>query len=492
MNLGWLDFTAILIYLIIVVVVGLRVKTGDKSQKEFFLGGKNLPWYIILFSIIATETSSLTFLSVPAISFGSDLSFLQLALGFIIGRYLVAYFLLPGYRKGEYSSVYEWIGEALGPQTQKSLSTIFIITRLLADGVRLFVTSIPLSLILYSFFKDSLSSVQIGIFSLLIISLFTILYTVYGGFRSVVITDSIQFFIYIGGGLFSFIYILSELSSQYTIAQIFETLKLSGKFQFYRGMGGDFFKTPYYGINAIFGGILISLGSHGVDQLIAQRSLACKTEKESKRALILSGYLVFLQFVLFLGIGLLLFLYYKGEKGIIAGDVFSKYIVERIPSPFAGIILAAILASAMSTLSSSINSLSLAAIVDWKPTFVQKFEESRVLRYASIFWGLVLFASSLIPYLLIENARNELVQLGLKIASFTFGPMIAVFMLIRIEEKNLVNISPRILLSSVFLSLSSAILLNFVFQPDLSFIIPAGILSFFLFFYSGKKIFGSY
>ncbi|MCB1158044.1 MAG: hypothetical protein KDK45_11110, partial [Leptospiraceae bacterium] len=129
---------------------------------------------------------------------------------------------------------------------------------------------------------------------------------------------------------------------------------------------------------------------------------------------------------------------------------------------------------------------------DWKPTFVQKFEESRVLRYASIFWGLVLFASSLIPYLLIENARNELVQLGLKIASFTFGPMIAVFMLIRIEEKNLVNISPRILLSSVFLSLSSAILLNFVFQPDLSFIIPAGILSFFLFFYSGKKIFGSY
>ena len=368
MNFGQTDILVIFIYLFFVTIIGVYF-SKTKNTKDFFLASNKLPWVFIMFSIIATETSSLTFLNVPGISFKTDFSFLQIALGFIIGRIIVSYFILPFYYQNSYVSVYQWIGDKLGKDTQKYTSSVFLITRVLADGVRLYATSIPITFILKGYLGENLTDHQISIITLFIITFTTIIYTVYGGFKSVVITDTIQFVVYIGGGVFALSFLLMNidtLSLTEIIAKGFD----SKKFIIYHGFEGDFFTSPYFFVNGIFGGVLISIGSHGVDQMFAQRLLACGSLTDSRKALIGSGILVFFQFLLFLSIGFLLFVFYNGEN-IPQDKVFSKYIIENIPSPITGLLIAAVLASAMSTLSSSINSMSLSFLIDFNSIFIK-------------------------------------------------------------------------------------------------------------------------
>jgi SSS family solute:Na+ symporter len=476
-----IDFIVLISYLLLVLLAGLHASKNDTS-KSFFLADKELPWYFIMLSIVATETSSLTFLNIPGLSFKGDFSFLQVAFGYIIGRTFVANFILPLYYKGGYSSVYEWVGEKFGNYTQKSVSSIFLITRVLGDGIRLYATSIPIAIIFHSYLQDSLSEEMTGIITLFSITMVTTLYTVFGGFKSVVITDSLQFFVYIGGGVFSFLYLLNDLGANMSFTQIISQSYAEGKLNIYHGFEGvnatNFFQKPYFFINGLLGGILLSIGTHGVDQMFAQRLIACKTEREGKLALIGSGILVFLQFALFLGIGLLLFYKYKAVD-IHPDKIFSKYIIENIPTPILGLIVAAILASAMSTLSSSINSMSLSIIFDWMKKIEN--EHIRVLysKWISLIWGFVLFGSSLLPYYFSGKISEGLVEVGLKIASFTFGPLIALFLLVRFKERLSLSLSSPILITALFISLVSTILFSIFQKPAMAYLIPTGIFIFY-------------
>lgn len=481
MQFSNLDFFVLVSYLFLVLAAGLHASKNDTS-KSFFLADKELPWYFIMLSIVATETSSLTFLNIPGLSFKGDFSFLQVAFGYIIGRTIVANFILPLYYKSGYSSVYEWVGEKFGSSTQKSVSSVFLITRVLGDGIRLYATSIPIAIIFQAYFHDSLTEDTIGVLTLFTITMITTLYTVFGGFKSVVITDSLQFFVYIGGGVFSFFYLLGDLNSNLSFSQILTSSLETGKLNIYQGFEGvttsNFYQKPYFLINGLLGGILLSIGTHGVDQMFAQRLIACKTERESKLALIGSGFLVFFQFVLFLGIGLLLFYKYANIE-IHPDKIFSKYIIENIPTPILGLIVAAILASAMSTLSSSINSMSLSIIFDW----MKKKDNEHTLvvksKWISIIWGFVLFASSLLPYYFSGKISDGLVEIGLKIASFTFGPLIALFLLVRIKDKFSIKSSPSLLISALIISLIVTISVSIFLKPAMAYLIPTGIIVFY-------------
>ncbi len=481
MQFSNLDFLVLISYLFVVLLAGLHSSKNDTS-KSFFLADKELPWYFIMLSIVATETSSLTFLNIPGLSFKGDFSFLQVAFGYIIGRAFVANYILPLYYKGGYSSVYEWVGEQFGTYTQKSVSSIFLITRVLGDGIRLYATSIPIAIIFHGYLHDSLTEEMTGILTLFTITMITTLYTVFGGFKSVVITDSLQFFVYVGGGFFSFLYLLNDLSTSMSFPQILNSAYSEGKLNIYQGFAGvsasNFYQKPYFFINGLLGGILLSVGTHGVDQMFAQRLIACKTERESKLALIGSGILVFFQFILFLGIGLLLFYKYKSID-ILPDKVFSKYIIENIPTPMLGLIVAAILASAMSTLSSSINSMSLSVIFDWMKKSDNEHTRVTQSKWISLVWGLILFVSSLLPYYFSGKISEGLVEVGLKIASFTFGPLIALFLLVRVKDTLSLQLSSRLLVLSLFISLIVTINISILLKPAMAFLIPTGVLGFY-------------
>jgi SSS family transporter len=483
MNFGILDLTVLFVYLFFVLIVGIRAGKS-KDSKDFFLGGNRLPWQFIMLSIVATETSSLTFLNIPGISYKTNLAFLQVAFGFIIGRIFVSIVLLPLYSKQGFFSVYQWIGAHFGKKAQRYASSAFLITRILGDGVRLYATSIPVALLLGSFLNNW-SEVSVQIASLFLISFFTIIYTVYGGFKSVVLTDAIQFVIYLSGGIFSLFFIYYHLPGEWSMDRIFSTASESGKLDIWQGFHGNFFTASYFFINGILGGIFITIGSHGVDQMFVQRLLACKNEKESKYALIGSGIVVFFQFLLFLLIGLLLFMHY-GNSNLKTDQVFSKYITENIPSPIQGLLVAAILASAMSTLSSSINSLSLSYLVDWKnierEDSLHQLQSSKMV---SIFWGIVLFLSSILPMFLSDRYSEGLVELGLKIASFTLGPIIGVFLLGRFMKLEM-QISGSVFGFALVSSVITTLTITYYLNPALAYIIPTGVLALYLYLFLGS------
>ncbi|GBF48559.1 putative sodium:solute symporter family protein [Leptospira ryugenii] len=458
-----LDLVIIIVYFLSVFALGLYFSKKKTSEEDFYLGKKEIHWVWLLFSLVATETSSLTFLSVPSVSFKSDLSFLQLAIGYILGRTIVAYFLLPSYFEGERISIYEYLGETYGPYAERSMSLVFTVSRILGDGIRLYVTSLPVAFLLQKSFGFQYSDIQIGIFSLAIISIVTIIYSVLGGFKAIVFTDSLQLIIYLIGGLYA-LFLLSGLVvfDEGTWAQISNKLTIFHlSFQ-----EGD---LAYYFLFAILGGAFISIGSHGTDLMLVQRVIASKQLSVARRVLVLSGVFVFLQFVLFLSIGILLYLYFQ-NRNIAPDKAFSYFIIEKIPSPFLGLLLSAIFASAMSTLSSTINSLSLTWARDWK---LDRYLSPKSL---SVLFGVILFLSSLFPFSLGEGNEKGVLEMGLTIFSYTLGPSIALFFFAKWKlAPNLPSLCiPIVLFSAIVL----VFLLTQFWKLPFTTIIPVGILLF--------------
>ncbi|EMY77632.1 transporter, SSS family [Leptospira weilii serovar Ranarum str. ICFT] len=428
MHFSFLDWIVLLLYVVLVLFSGwFTSRKKDKDSSSYFLAGRELSWVPLSFSIVATETSTLTFLNVPGLSYSGNLTFLGLGLGFVLGRIIVAELFIPMYYKSGFISVYEWVGIRYGKVSQKTVTFLFKLTRILGDGVRMYASAIPVAILLEVFLKQYVSfetsTLHVEILSLLLISSITILYTVQGGFRSVVWVDSIQFLIYVLGGIFAFFYLgYLLLERGFDVSGLIQNANQANKLRIFEWSD---FSSAYFLPTAILGGILLTLGTHGVDQMFVQRVLACKSESDAKKAMISSGIFVFFQFVLFLSIGILLYFYYKGSVLPDKDKVFSKFILEEVPSPITGFLLAAILASAMSTLSSSINSLSLTTKVDLG---ISKFGPGTL----SLFWGMILLLSSLLP-LFLTTGKTGLVELGLSISSYTVGPIVAIFLSGRIK-----------------------------------------------------------
>jgi Na+/proline symporter len=457
------DLIVLVFYFLVVFYFGFHFAKKNQKEEDFYLAKKEIHWVFLLLSLVATETSSLTFLSIPSLSYKGDFRFLEIAMGYIIGRTIVALYLLPSYFSGNTISVYEYVGNRFGKSPQKTLSFVFTISRLLGDGIRLYVSSLPIAFLLERM-GFSISPEILGIIALSILSIVTIIYSVFGGFRAIVFTDVLQWIIYIFGGVFALVLIVSHLGGT-TLMDTLQKLDSIGKwkvFVFDYNQTGD---NSYFILFAILGGAFISIGSHGTDLMLVQRVIATKNLLSGQKILIGSGIVVFFQFLLFLCIGSLLYVFYDG-KSIPADKVFSHFIISEVPSPFLGILVAAILASAMSTLSSTINSLSLTWARDWE---MDKWFSPRVL---SLFFGVLLFFASLIPYFLVETWEKGILEMGLTIFSYTLGPSVAVFFLAK--GKRDLPISGRVFSLFFILSILTTLAMGIGWKLSFTLLVPIG------------------
>lgn len=449
MGFTLLDGIIIVVYLVAVAIFGIWSAGEQKSSTDYFLGGRNMPWWTILFSVIATETSTLTFISIPAVAYFGNLTFLQLTFGYIIGRIIVAIWFLPAYVNGEMTTAYQFLEERFGPGMRKTASSTFIVTRLLADGVRLFATAIPLAIIFrFAGVFDGWGDGSVYVLAISVIAIITLIYTFFGGIKAVIWMDVVQMFVYVGGALFALLLMLGKIPIG--LPEIFAGLSEAGKFQLFNWGGGltlqEFFADPYVFWVALIGGAIFSVASHGTDQLIVQRLLATGDLKSSQKALIWSGFVASAQFGFFLFIGLMLFVFYGGaglaDLNLRTGDeIFARFIVDHMPVGVAGLIIASLFAAAMSSLSSSLNALASSTTYDLlKPIFGQEWDQTKELwvsRLTTIGWGFILTGSAfLFTWLqLAEGDRPAVVELGLGIASYTYGGLLGIFLLGRIFDK---------------------------------------------------------
>lgn len=418
-----IDFAVIIVYLVGMVAFGIYMGGRQSNVRDYFLGNRNLPWWAVCLSVVATESSALTVISVPAFAYLGAFTFLQLVLGYLIGRILVAFVLLPRYYRGDLTTAYAFLGQRFGRRMQGATSVTFLVTRLLADGVRLFATAIVLKVILDAYGLD-LSYWQI----ILITSIVTVLYTYIGGIRAVVWVDTAQMGFYFVGGLI----VIAILAGQMPAGFLGNAAE-AGKTQVVNFTSNPL-TDPYSFITAVIGGAALSMASHGADQLIVQRLLACRSEADGKKAVIGSAFIVGLQFAVFLVVGLLVWGYYGGQSleqlGVARADeIFPTFIVEGLPAGLSGLLLVGILAAAMSTLSSSLSALSSSTMSDLYQRISRRpLSDARGLRLARVFtlvWGLIFFVFAS----LFQSQDNLVVELGLGIAGFTYGGLLGAFLL---------------------------------------------------------------
>lgn len=416
-----IDVVVIIAYLAATAWLGLKLSGRQTGLKDYFLGGRNMPWWAVCLSVVATETSALTVIGIPVMSYLGDISYLQLALGYIVGRVLVAFFMLPRYYNGEMVTAYAYLGKRFGQSTQTTAGITFLFTRLLADGIRVLAAAIPLRIIL-----DGLG-IHTNYFTIIVVlAVVTILYTFIGGIRAVVWVDVTQMFLYVVGGLIAIVVISADTGGGW-----FTEAADAGKLNMFV-IGGNPISDQASFIPSLLGGAVFAMASHGSDQLIVQRLLTCRSKVEAQKALIWSGIAVFVQFAIFLAVGLALWGYYGRAEPAALGltrddEIFPRFIIEGLPAGLSGLLLAGILAAAMSTLSSSLSALSSSTVNDIYARFKKKpltdQEGLRAGRWATIGWGLAFVA----PATIFQSDEGNIVILALGVAGITYGGLLGAF-----------------------------------------------------------------
>ena len=417
MRLHTIDAAIIAVYLIGITFFGLRFRKSQRSLRDYFLADRNIPWWAIGLSIVAAETSTLTVIGTPGIAYAGTLGFLQLVIGYMLGRVVISLILIPQYFRGEMFTAYELIDRRFGKTLHKMTSGVFLITRAAAEGVRVWAVSIVV--------HTALGTGDIG--SIAIVMLLTLIYTFEGGMAAVIWTDVIQMFIYVGGTIAGFLTLTHLVPGGWPA--IHSAAAQAGKLQVF-DFSFSFFKTYTFWAGMI-GGMFLTTASHGTDQLMVQRLLVARSERDSKVALLSSGVVILFQFTLFLLVGAGLWVFYRvypPASPFASNDyVFPTFIVEHMPRGMAGLLIAAILAAAMSNLSAALNSLSSTTMMDFYLRFKPQTPDRARLalsRGATIFWCVALFGLALIS----RQSRTVLVT-GLSIASVAYGGLLGVFLL---------------------------------------------------------------
>ena len=424
-RLSTFDLALVAVYLIGITLFGLRFRGGrgadgkkDKSLKNYFLAGNTIPWWAIALSIVSAETSTLTIISIPGVAFAGDFGFLQVVIGYMLGRIVVALIFLPRYFEGQMMTAYQLIDNRFGPTLHKVTALLFLLTRAAAEGVRVFAVSIVVGIAIGT--RDVLS--------IAIISALTLLYTFEGGMAAVIWTDVVQMVIYVGGTIVAISTLGHHVPGGWH--EIHRVAGLAGKFHL---LHFAFNLTQSYTFWAgVIGGTFLTMASHGTDQLMVQRMLAAKNLRESRLALLSSGIVIFMQFTLFLLIGAGLYVFYGLHPTVFASAdrIFPSFIVREMPIGVAGLMVAAILAAAMSNLSAALNSLSSTTVVDfymrWRPAAEDR-ERIMISRASTVMWALVLFAIAV--YSVGVGGKGHVVEIGLSIASVAYGALLGVFLL---------------------------------------------------------------
>ena len=416
MGLNKLDFAIIALYLLGITLFGLRFRKKQRSLRDYFLAGRDIPWWAISLSIVAAETSTLTIISIPGLAYDTNLTFLQVVMGYIVARIVISFVLLPHYFRGDLYTAYELIERRFGRGLRSLTAGLFLLTRAAAEGVRVYAVSIVVSIALGT---GELASIAI-------ITILTLIYTFEGGLAAVIWTDVVQTVIYVGGTLVGLVTILHLVPGGWTA--IHAAAASAGKLQVF-----DFSTSlwiPYTFWAGLIGGAFFTVASHGTDQLIVQRLLAARGQKQSATALIVSGVAVFFQFAMFLLVGVMLWAYYRQPSIFFGrGDrIYPKFIVTSMPHGISGLLIAAILAAAMSNLSAALNSLSSTTIMDFYVQLRPAAEERlrmRLARVATFAWALVLFGLAVIAL----HRAGRVVEVGLQIASVAYGALLGAFLL---------------------------------------------------------------
>jgi SSS family solute:Na+ symporter len=414
MTLSWLDYAVIAGYLLAITAFGSWFARFQKTTRDYFLNDRSVPWWAICFTIVATETSTLSFIGVPAQAFAGNMTFLQLALGYIIGRILVSLLFIPAYFRGELYTSYELLQRRFGPEVKNIAAAIFLVTRTLADGVRLFATALVITVV---------TQVPVSL-AIVVIGAAMIVYTTRGGVSAVIWTDVVQMFVYVAGALVVFVALLQQIEGGWST--VVAAGEAAGKFGVF-DLGTEP-RRVYTLWAGLFGGVALTLATHGTDQFLVQRLLSARSARTAASGLILSGVIVFLQFALFLVIGVMLFAFYQQSplpRPLATNDeVLPLFVVTSLSHGAAGFIVAAIVAAALSP---SINALAATTVNDFYLKYVRPDanQESlmRVSRAATIFWGVAQIGVALGAQWI-----RSVLDTGLAVLSLSAGPVLGAFL----------------------------------------------------------------
>jgi SSS family transporter len=441
-----IDLLILVVYLVGTIALGAMFSRSQRSVRDYFVSGQRVPWWAIMGSIVATETSTVTFISVPGFAYGNGFTFMQLVIGYMVGRVVVVLLFVPAYFRGQLLTVYQLLGQRFGAGVKRLAASLFLITRTLADGFRLFATGLVLAALLLADpdITARLSSAVPGvsptaavlIVSVLVMGVATIVYTYLGGMEAVIWTDVAQLVVYLAGALIAAYVLLTRIPGG-----LAEVMAVAGDAGRLRWFDFTFDLTRSYTFwSGIVGGAFLTTATHGTDQLMVQRYLCSSSERQARVALLVSGGVVFAQFLLFLAIGSMLYVYYSHHapdavaaftlNGRLQTDrIFPTFIVTQLPVGVVGVVIAAIFAAAMSTLASSLNSSAATAMADFymPATGGQKGDAHylAVSRTMTAAWGVAQIAIALLAIQLSSRVVDEV----LGIASFTNGVILGVFLL---------------------------------------------------------------
>ncbi|NNE47795.1 MAG: sodium/solute symporter [Rhodothermales bacterium] len=408
-----LDILVMGLYFGAVIGIGVYFTRTQKDASDYFLGRHSIPWWAVMLSIVATETSALTVISIPGLGARTDLTFLQLPFGYLIGRVGVAIWLLPGYFRGDQQTAYERLENRFGMSTRRIASALFMVIRSLGDSVRVFATAIPLAIVT----GWSIPA------SIVIVAVVTVAYTWAGGIKAVIWVDVMQMGLYVVAAIAT-IAVAASLAGGVDL--VIERALDAGKLKVFDWSLS--FSTTYTFAGGILGGALLSAASHGTDHLIVQRLLSTRALKDANKALIGSGILVIAQFAIFLLVGTFLWAVGAEDTSMSGDELFPRFVVDFLPSGVSGLVVAGILAAAMSTVSSSLNSLASATTHDFYASIRGRKDPEHLLvvgRWATVGWAFVLVGGALS----FKSSDQPVVELALSIASITYGGLLGVYIL---------------------------------------------------------------
>src|SRR6266852_1921945 len=422
MRIHPIDLLIVIAYLLGVTALGMHFRRRSQDARDYFLGGRTAPWWALAFSIVATETSTLTIMGTPAIPYGGNLTFLQLVLGYLIGRVPIVVLLLPGYFRGRFFTAYALIEKRFCEKMRPVAASTFLITRAIAEGVRVSAIALVVSVVLGT--SEHLAVV--------IVIALTVLYTFEGGMKAVIWTDVAQLLLYLTGSAVTFFVLLHRIPGGWS--EVTQVAAAAGqKLQLL-----DFswnLATKYTFWSGLIGGAFLTMASHGTDQIIVQRLLAAKSERDSRWALLASGAIVLFQFTVFLLIGVLLYVFAQHSPLLTAGErtdrILPLFLVREMPVGLAGLLLASIVAVAMSNASGSLNSLAASSVLDFSRLRGQRADAARFLRLSrgmTLVWGLVLMGFGLVKW-------GPLLETGLTVASLPFGSLLGLFLLGTLDRR---------------------------------------------------------
>lgn len=428
-----LDLVIIFGYLIGITVFGILYAGKQETTEDYFVGDRNVPWWAIAMSIVATETSTITFISVPGYAFAKagNFQFLQLVLGYMLGRVVISLVFIPMYFRGELQTVYQLLGDRFGGRVKMLASGLFVIMRNIADGIRLLLTAIVLAAV-YTAFQPDTDPAYVIVGSIILLGVVMIIFTFYGGMEAIIWIEVVQLVIYIGGAVAAAVVLINNIDGG--ISGAIDIGRQFDKFSVF-DFSFDFAKT-YTFWGGVIGGCFLTMSTHGTDQFLVQRYLCTDKPKAAITALMTSGAVVLAQFIGFLFIGVLLFAFYApysmdgyatatGAFPFTSGDkVFPDFITQKMPTGLSGLVVAAIFAAA---LSSSLNSIAATAINDIYKPFAKDKSDRHLMKIAGIL-TVVVGVVQIVIAVGLKDVGSSALGMALAVASLINGPILGVFL----------------------------------------------------------------